>query len=121
MNSYKLLTYNNVSQDRDLERLENHEQARKEIRTLRDTRSSHWDLKKKPPEPDVTQCKELLVELNSILEDIWNSHWPNPNGGREILSLIPIEHSHTSYLLDKLTATIFPGTSQIPLTDDSGK
>ena len=89
-----------------LKRLENHAQTRDEIRAVRDTRSSHWDLKKMPPEPNVAKCRELLAELKALLEDLWNAHQPNPTGGRDIYSLIPTEHSHTSYVLDKLTTTM---------------
>jgi len=62
------------------QRLENHAQAREEIRTVRDTRSSYWDLKKTPLEPDVAQCRGLLVELKTVLEDLWNAHQPSPTG-----------------------------------------
>ena len=44
-----------------LQRLENHAQARDEIRAMRNRRSSHWDLNKMPPEPNVAKCRELLV------------------------------------------------------------
>ena len=84
-------------------RLENHAQPRDEIREVRNRRSSHWDLRKAPPEPKVAQCQALITELNSILEDIWNAHEPSPTGGRVHLRLDPTEHSHTSYVLDMLT------------------
>ena len=86
-----------------LRRLENRAQARDEIRAVRDTRSSHWDLNKIPPEPEVAKCRELLIELRAVLEDLWNAHQPNLTGGRDIYSLIPPGHSHTAYVLDKLT------------------
>ena len=84
-------------------RLENHAEAQAEIRAVRNRRSSHWDLRKAPPEPQVTHCRALLTELRSILEDIWNAHEPNLSGGRDHYPLDPIEHSHTSNVLDKLT------------------
>ena len=86
-----------------LGRLDHHAQVQYEIRAVRDTRSSHWDMSKKPPEPEVAKCRELLKELNAILEDLWNAHRPSPTGGRNSYSLTPIEHSHTAYILDKLT------------------
>ena len=85
------------------QRLENHAQARDEIRGVRNTRSSHWDLNKIPPEPNVAKCRELLGELKALLEDIWNAHEPNSTGGKDIYSLTPTGYSHTSYVLDKLT------------------
>ena len=91
------IDFNNV-----FRRLKNHCQAQDEIRAVRNRRSSHWDLKKMPPEPNVAECRELLVELKALLEDLWNAHQPNPTGGKCIYSLTPIEHSHTSYILDKL-------------------
>jgi hypothetical protein len=91
-----------------LQRLENHAQTRDEIRAVRNRRSSHWDLNKMPPEPNVAKCRELLVELKALLEDLWNAHQPNPTGGRDIYSLIPTEHSHPSYVLDELTTTMLP-------------
>lgn len=95
-----------------IQRLESHAQARDDIRAVRDRRSSHWDLNKAPPEPNVAQCKALVAELKALLEDIWNAHKPNPTGGRDIYSLIPTGHSHTSYVLDKLTATMLPHTTK---------
>ena len=87
-----------------LQRIEDHAKVRDEIRVVRDKRSSHWDLKAVPPEPNVAECRELIAELKSILDDLWNTHQPNPTGGRDIYSLTPIEHNHTKYVLDKLTA-----------------
>ena len=91
-----------------LQRLKSHAQARDEIRTVRNRRSSHWDLKKLPPEPNVAKCREFLLELKGLLEDIWNDHQPNTTGGRNIYSLTPTEHSHTPYVLDRLTSTMLP-------------
>ncbi|MBI4298268.1 MAG: hypothetical protein HY666_00715 [Chloroflexi bacterium] len=89
------------------QRLDNHDKARDEMRAVRDRRSSHWDLSNVPPEPNVAECRALLEELKSILEDIWNAHQPNPFGGRSFYSLVPTGHSHTGYVLDKLTSTMF--------------
>ena len=91
-----------------LQSLKNHAQAQDEIRAVRDMRSSHWDLNKMPPEPNIAKCRELLVELKALLEELWNAHQPNPAGGRHIYSLKPTEHSHTSYVLDKLTTAMLP-------------
>jgi len=88
------------------QRVGNHALARDEIRGVRNRRSSHWDLKKPPPEPDVAACKGLLLELKALFENIWNPHQPNLSGGRDIYSLIPTGHSHTSNVLDRLTATM---------------
>ena len=88
-----------------LKRLSNHV-VLAEVRAVRNRRSSHWDLRKAPPEPDLAQCQALVNDLNGILEDVWNAHEPNPSGGRDRYSLIPMEYSDTSSVLDKLTATM---------------
>jgi len=97
-----------------IRRMNAHVQLLNDIRAVRDRRSSHWDLKKKPPEPDVAKCRGLLVELNVLLEDIWNEYKPNQTGGRNFYSLIPSEHNHTSYVLDRLTKTMLGDFSQKP-------
>ena len=94
------------------QRLENHSQTRDQIRAVRDRRSSHWDINKVPPEPNIAECRALLMELSSILDDIWNAHEPNPNGGRSIYSVVPTGHAHTAYVLDKLTSTMLSSGDQ---------
>lgn len=91
-----------------IQRVENHAQARDDIRAVRNWRSSHWDLNQKPPEPNVAECRELLDELKALLEDLWNAHQPNPTGGRTHNPLTSPGHMHTSYVLDKLTTTMLP-------------
>lgn len=85
------------------QRLDSHEQAIREIRELRNRRSSHWDTKKLPPEPDIAQARALVAELKAILEDLSNAHEPLPDGARQHFSLEPLGHSHTAYVLDTLT------------------
>ena len=88
------------------QRLDDHKKTISEIRKVRNRRSSHWHLNKSPPEPLIAECRVLLTELNRIIEDIWNAHQPISTGGRHRLSLVPPGHSHTAYVLDKLTSTM---------------
>jgi len=97
-----------VDSNRIFERLDAQAKIISEIRMVRDTRSAHWDLKKTPPEPNVADCHALLDELKAILEDLWNAHSPNASGGTDFYSLVPVEHAHPSYVLDKLTETMTP-------------
>ena len=85
------------------ERLDRHSEVAGQIRDVRNRRSSHWDLKRPPPQPDVAQAWELVRELKGILEDLANAHAPLPDGARRHFALEPSGHSHTSYVLDTLT------------------
>ncbi len=81
------------------QRIKDYASIRDDIRKVRDKRSSHWDMNQSPPEPNVAECHDLIDELRSILDDIWNAHTP----GKGTYSLVPIGHDDTKYVLDKLT------------------
>lgn len=88
------------------ERLDRHSEVAGQIRDVRNRRSSHWDLQRTPPEPDVAQARDLVAELKGILEDLSNAHEPLPDGARRHFALEPEGHRHTSYVLDTLTGAL---------------